>query len=213
MPLLNLENTWLMRSAKFPFSFSFLFLSRLDGQKSSLFLLLQRGSDWWTVSVRRVSDLYDYEDKVEWVKFSRLSWSHDEKGFFYSVRTLLFALFLYVFDNFDFCIILLGKSIEISKTWNCWNWQGRAWNQLEPQPLGGTFFFSQENIIFLHGRTFSHHTTCQWTLGLLSHLGNPPIRRYQDLFNTWLSLLVKSSFCQRWWPISFGEDIWINWSG
>ena len=42
------------------------------------------GSDWNTISVMRVSDGVLLEDKVEWVKFSGISWTHDEKGFFYS---------------------------------------------------------------------------------------------------------------------------------
>jgi len=42
------------------------------------------GSDWNTISVRRVSDGADLDDKIEWVKFSGVSWTHDEKGFFYS---------------------------------------------------------------------------------------------------------------------------------
>ena len=42
------------------------------------------GSDWNTISVMRVEDNAVLEDKVEWVKFSGVSWTHDDRGFFYS---------------------------------------------------------------------------------------------------------------------------------
>jgi len=42
------------------------------------------GSDWNTIHVMRVSDGGVLSDKIEWVKFSGISWTHDEKGFFYS---------------------------------------------------------------------------------------------------------------------------------
>ncbi|KCV68568.1 prolyl oligopeptidase [Fonticula alba] len=47
------------------------------------------GSDWVTVRVRSVApgQVEDHPDgQIEWVKFSYLSWTHDHKGFFYSVR-------------------------------------------------------------------------------------------------------------------------------
>jgi prolyl oligopeptidase len=42
------------------------------------------GSDWTTISVMRVDDNTVLDDKIEWVKFSGISWTHDQKGFFYS---------------------------------------------------------------------------------------------------------------------------------
>jgi prolyl oligopeptidase len=42
------------------------------------------GSDWTTVSVMQVDDNSVLSDRVDWVKFSGLSWTHDSKGFFYS---------------------------------------------------------------------------------------------------------------------------------
>jgi prolyl oligopeptidase len=42
------------------------------------------GSDWRTWRVRNVATGKDYEDEIKWSKFSRASWSPDEKGFYYS---------------------------------------------------------------------------------------------------------------------------------
>lgn len=42
------------------------------------------GSDWLELRVRDVSTGKDLPDVVQWVKFSSVSWTEDEKGFFYS---------------------------------------------------------------------------------------------------------------------------------
>ena len=42
------------------------------------------GSDWQELHVRDVNDARDLADTVKWVKFSGISWTHDNKGFFYS---------------------------------------------------------------------------------------------------------------------------------
>ena len=42
------------------------------------------GSDWKELHVRDVNDGRDLPDTVKWVKFSGISWTHDNKGFFYS---------------------------------------------------------------------------------------------------------------------------------
>ncbi|HET9776105.1 MAG TPA: prolyl oligopeptidase family serine peptidase [Gemmatimonadaceae bacterium] len=42
------------------------------------------GSDWQELHVRSVDDGRDLPDIVKWVKFSGISWTHDNKGFFYS---------------------------------------------------------------------------------------------------------------------------------
>ena len=42
------------------------------------------GSDWQEVHVRDVNTGRDLPDVVKWVKFSGISWTHDDKGFFYS---------------------------------------------------------------------------------------------------------------------------------
>ena len=42
------------------------------------------GSDWQEVRVREVATATDLTDRLEWVKFSGLSWLKDSSGFFYS---------------------------------------------------------------------------------------------------------------------------------
>ncbi len=42
------------------------------------------GSDWRELHVRDVNTARDIPDTVRWVKFSDMSWTHDNKGFFYS---------------------------------------------------------------------------------------------------------------------------------
>jgi len=46
--------------------------------------LSRSGSDWVTVYVRDTTTGKDLEDKLEWVKFSDFSWTHDNAGFFYN---------------------------------------------------------------------------------------------------------------------------------
>jgi hypothetical protein len=48
------------------------------------YMLARGGSDWSTIKVRDVATRRDLPDRVPWVKFSGLSWTHDGKGFFYS---------------------------------------------------------------------------------------------------------------------------------
>lgn len=42
------------------------------------------GSDWVTIMVMRVRDKHRLPDTLSWVKFSRIAWTRDGKGFFYS---------------------------------------------------------------------------------------------------------------------------------
>ena len=42
------------------------------------------GSDWQEWKVREVETGKDTDDRIQWVKFSGASWTHDGKGFFYS---------------------------------------------------------------------------------------------------------------------------------
>jgi prolyl oligopeptidase len=48
------------------------------------YALAEAGSDWTSLHVRDVSTGGDLPDRVEWVKFSGLAWTHDGAGFFYS---------------------------------------------------------------------------------------------------------------------------------
>jgi prolyl oligopeptidase len=48
------------------------------------YMLSEAGSDWNRIQVRDVASGQDLPDRVEWVKFSGLSWAHDGSGFYYS---------------------------------------------------------------------------------------------------------------------------------
>jgi prolyl oligopeptidase len=62
----------------------------LSGQAASddgrylAYSLSTSGSDWQELHVREVDTGRDLPDTVKWVKFSGISWTHDNKGFFYS---------------------------------------------------------------------------------------------------------------------------------
>ncbi len=49
-----------------------------------LYAVQDGGSDWRTLKVRGVVTGKDIDDRIEWVKFSGLSWARDGKGFYYS---------------------------------------------------------------------------------------------------------------------------------
>jgi len=52
-----------------------------------LYALSAGGSDWRTLKVKKAlgpDQGKDLDDVIEWTKFSSLSWTHDDKGFFYS---------------------------------------------------------------------------------------------------------------------------------
>jgi prolyl oligopeptidase len=46
--------------------------------------LAQGGADWQTIHVREIATGKDFPDRVEWFRFSGISWTKDGKGFFYS---------------------------------------------------------------------------------------------------------------------------------
>ena len=54
-----------------------------DGRLVAL-MLSEAGSDWNRIRVLEVESGRELEDRVEWVKFSGLSWSRDGAGFYYS---------------------------------------------------------------------------------------------------------------------------------
>lgn len=47
--------------------------------------LSQSGSDWSSIRVRRVCDGEDFPECLEKIKFSSITWTKDNKGFFYAV--------------------------------------------------------------------------------------------------------------------------------
>ena len=62
-------------------------LSRTEASDDGHYLaysLSTSGSDWQELHVRDVNNGRDLADVVKWVKFSGISWTHDNKGFFYS---------------------------------------------------------------------------------------------------------------------------------
>jgi prolyl oligopeptidase len=48
------------------------------------YAISEGGADWQTVRVRDVDGGKDLPDELRWVRFSSLSWTRDDKGFFYS---------------------------------------------------------------------------------------------------------------------------------
>jgi prolyl oligopeptidase len=54
-----------------------------DGKRAA-YGVSEAGSDWSVVRVLDVDTLKPMDDEVRWVKFSNLSWTHDNQGFFYS---------------------------------------------------------------------------------------------------------------------------------
>jgi prolyl oligopeptidase len=48
------------------------------------YTLSEGGADWQTIHVRDLTTGRDVADTVHWVRFSRIAWTHDGKGFFYS---------------------------------------------------------------------------------------------------------------------------------
>lgn len=54
-----------------------------DG-KLFAYMICEKGSDWTKIKIRSVETKLDLDDCLENVKFSCLSWTHDNKGFFYN---------------------------------------------------------------------------------------------------------------------------------
>ncbi|KAM5565244.1 prolyl endopeptidase [Rosa sericea] len=55
-----------------------------EDAKYLAYALSTSGSDWVTIKVMRVEDKKVEQETLSWVKFSGISWTHDNKGFFYS---------------------------------------------------------------------------------------------------------------------------------
>ncbi|KAE9586690.1 hypothetical protein Lal_00004677 [Lupinus albus] len=59
-------------------------LSVSEDGKYLAYGLSSSGSDWVTIKVMLIDDKNVEPDTLSWVKFSSISWTHDNKGFFYS---------------------------------------------------------------------------------------------------------------------------------
>ncbi|KAL2346202.1 hypothetical protein Fmac_000202 [Flemingia macrophylla] len=59
-------------------------LSVSEDAKYLAYALSSSGSDWTTIKVMRIEDRNVEPDTLSWVKFSSISWTHDNQGFFYS---------------------------------------------------------------------------------------------------------------------------------
>jgi prolyl oligopeptidase len=46
--------------------------------------LSRHGSDWQEIRIRRVDGGEDYAEVLQWCKFTRIAWTHDNAGFYYS---------------------------------------------------------------------------------------------------------------------------------
>jgi prolyl oligopeptidase len=59
-------------------------LSISEDSKLMAYGLAIAGSDWNEWRIRDIATQQDLPDRIQWVKFSGASWTHDGKGFFYS---------------------------------------------------------------------------------------------------------------------------------
>jgi prolyl oligopeptidase len=79
-PRMLLDPNKLSRNGSIALSF---YVPSPDG-KYLAYALSTGGSDWDTIHVMNIATGKQLPDKVHWVKFSGVSWTHDNKGFFYS---------------------------------------------------------------------------------------------------------------------------------
>eukprot|EP00043_Microstomoeca_roanoka_P007851 m.75900 g.75900 ORF g.75900 m.75900 type:complete len:702 (-) comp14003_c1_seq1:49-2154(-) len=55
-----------------------------EDAKYMAYKISKAGSDWCTIKIRDTATGEDLPEELEWVKFSCLSWTHDNLGFFYN---------------------------------------------------------------------------------------------------------------------------------
>jgi prolyl oligopeptidase len=59
-------------------------ISITDDAKYAAYASAEAGSDWQVIRVVEVASGQQLPDEIKWVKFSGISWTNDDKGFFYS---------------------------------------------------------------------------------------------------------------------------------
>jgi prolyl oligopeptidase len=59
-------------------------ISPSPGGKLMAYTLSEQGEDWRHIRVRNIASGTDLADSIRWVRYSRIEWTHDGKGFFYS---------------------------------------------------------------------------------------------------------------------------------
>jgi prolyl oligopeptidase len=47
------------------------------------YLVNKKGSDWQTAKIRDATTFKDLPEELDWLKFSSIDWTDDNKGFFY----------------------------------------------------------------------------------------------------------------------------------
>lgn len=69
--------------------------------------LADSGSDWRRIKVRNVATGLDSDETLLFCKYTFTSWTHDNKGFFYSVNNItdfiIKTILIYLIVLFDFC--------------------------------------------------------------------------------------------------------------
>lgn len=68
--------------------------------------LSESGSDWLEIKFRSTETFEDYAEVLKKVKFTPMTWMHDNKGFFYGVN----LFYCYLFDYTKFVILGLFRA-------------------------------------------------------------------------------------------------------
>lgn len=64
-----------------------------ESGKLLAYSLSENGSDWVKIKVCNAENGRKYPDQLNETKFPSITWTHDDKGFFYAVNILAFGIF------------------------------------------------------------------------------------------------------------------------